>query len=70
MEKQARKGIQVSYLATNFAEKMHNRVQEVGGTEYGETFYYSDVFLGKDENEIFAVEEFVEGVIIPCSQYA
>ena len=45
---------------------MPSRVQEFGGTEYGETFHCSDVFelLGKDENETITVKEFVEGDVI------
>lgn len=41
---------------------MHNRVKEVCKADYGETFFYSDVFLGKDDDEeVVTVEEFVEG---------
>ena len=50
------------YLAKNMAEKMHQRVQDVCKDDYGETFFYSDVYFGKDENDdIVTVEEYVEG---------
>lgn len=53
------------YLAKNFAEQTHSRVQEVCRADYGETFFYSDVYLGKDENnEVVTVEEFVEGEFV------
>ena len=44
------------------AEKMHQRVQGVCKDDFGETFFYSDVYFGKDENDdIVTVEEYVEG---------
>ena len=50
------------YLAKNMAEKMHQRVQGVCKDDFGETFFYSDVYFGKDENDdIVTVEEYVEG---------
>ncbi|CAB4007254.1 Transient receptor potential cation channel subfamily M member 6, partial [Paramuricea clavata] len=62
VENQAKKSIQVHYPAKNFAEQMHSRVQEICRADYGETFFYSDVYLGKDENnKVVTVEEFVEG---------
>ena len=67
LENQAKKGIQVHYLAKNFAEQMHKRVEEVCKNEYGNTFFYSKVFQGKpkDENEdVVSVEEFVEGAFV------
>lgn len=65
VENQAKKGIQVHYLARNFAKQMHNRVQDVCKADYGNTFFYSEVFLGKDENEdVVTIEEFVEGEFV------
>ena len=35
----------------NMAEKMHQQVQDVCKDDFGETFFYSDVYFGKDEND-------------------
>ena len=62
VENQAKKSIQMHYLAKNMAEKMHQRVQDVCKHDFGGTFFYSDVYFGKDENDdIVTVEEYVEG---------
>lgn len=65
VENQAKKGIQMHYLAKNFAEQMQGRVEEVCKKEYGNTFFYGKVLMGKDENvEVVTVEEFVPGEFV------
>ena len=65
VENQAKKGIQMHYLAKSFAEQMQGRVEDVCKKEYGNTFFYGKVLMGKDENvEVVTVEEFVPGEFV------
>lgn len=60
-EEHTRKAVQGHYLARNFAWQLKEKVEN-DELEYGSTFDYKKVFMGKlDDNEYVTVEEYIDG---------
>lgn len=61
-ETHTQKSIQMHYLARNFASQLKERIAKDEITEFGQTFVYKKVFMGKtDDEEFVTIEEYIDG---------
>ena len=64
-ESQTRKTVQMHHLARNFTSLLNEKVGKETLTEFGTTFHYNKVFLGKiSDGDYVTTEEFIDGVFI------
>ena len=62
IEEHTRKAVQMHYLARNFASQLNEVVAKDSLNEYGQSFVYKSVYMGKtEEGEFLTVEEFISG---------
>ena len=53
------------HLARNFTSQMKEKVEKERLTEFGTTFHYKKVFLGKmSDGDYVTIEEFIDGVFV------
>ncbi|CAB4042364.1 transient receptor potential cation channel subfamily M member 6-like, partial [Paramuricea clavata] len=58
----AQTSVQMHYLATNFVSQLNEKIAKKGITDFGETFSYKKIFMGKTEDgEYVAIEEYIDG---------
>ena len=61
-EEHTRKSVQMQYLARNFASQLKETIAKDKLDEYGDSFEYKSVYMGKTEDgELLTVEEFIPG---------
>lgn len=61
VEDHTKKTIQMQSLARNIAESLYARVKAVYRNEFGESFIYTNIFMGYLEGgEYVAIEEFID----------
>ncbi|KAK3754933.1 hypothetical protein QZH41_019354 [Actinostola sp. cb2023] len=64
-ESHTRKSVQMHYLARNFASQLKEDVEKQQLTEFGPTFEYKKVFMGKIDGGAFVtIEEFIDGAFV------
>jgi len=65
VESHTRKAVQMHHLARNFTSQMNKKVEKERLTEFGTTFHYKKVFLGKmSDGDYGTIEEFIDGVFV------
>lgn len=65
VESHTRKAVQMHHLARNFTSQMKEKVEKERLTEFGTTFHYKKVFLGKmSDGDYVTIEEFIDGVFV------
>ena len=53
------------HLARNFTSQLKEKVEKETLTEFGTTFHYKKVFLGKmSDGDYVTIEEFIDGVFV------
>ena len=61
-EEHTTKSVQMQYLARNLASQLKGAIAKDKLDEYGESFEYKSVYMGKAEDgELLTVEEFIPG---------
>ena len=61
-EEHTRKSVQIQYLARNIASQLKETIAKDKLDEYGDSFEYKSVYMGKTEDgELLTVEEFIPG---------
>jgi len=64
-ESHAKKSVQMHYLACNFASQVKEQIEKEQLMEFGPTFEYKKVFMGKtDSGEFVSIEEYINGDFI------
>lgn len=64
-ESHTKKSVQMHYLARNFASQLKEQIEKKHLMEFGPTFEYKMVFMGKtDSGEIVSIEEYIDGDVI------
>ena len=62
VEEHTKKTVQMQSLAKNITERLYARVNDVCKDEFGQSFVYTDIFMGKLElQEFVTVEKFIDG---------
>eukprot|EP00112_Aurelia_sp_Birch-Aquarium-sp1_P011464 Seg2410.5 transcript_id=Seg2410.5/GoldUCD/mRNA.D3Y31 product="Transient receptor potential cation channel subfamily M member 6" protein_id=Seg2410.5/GoldUCD/D3Y31 len=61
VEEHTKKVIQMHSLARNFCQQLSKRVTEVCPVEFGKVPSYGDIFLGKIQDEVVSIEQYVSG---------
>jgi hypothetical protein len=63
VEEHTKKNVQMQYLASNITKTLGARVTDVCNDEFGQTFAYTEIFMGKfeDQEEYFTLEKFIDG---------
>ena len=65
VENHTRKAVQMHHLARNFTSQLKEKVEKERLTEFGTTFHYKKVFLGKmSDGDYVTIEEFIAGVFV------
>ena len=56
------KSVEMHYLAKNFASRLKEKIEKDGLTDFGQTFEYKKVLMGKtDDGEFITIEEYING---------
>ncbi|XP_022798488.1 alpha-protein kinase vwkA-like [Stylophora pistillata] len=64
-ESHMKKSVQMHYLARNFASQLKEQIEKEHLMEFGPTFEYKKVFMGKtDSGEIVSIEEYIDSDFI------
>ena len=64
-EEHTKKSVQMHYLARNFALQLKQKIErEDLKEEFGETFTYEKVYMGKTSDNYVTVEEFIPGEFV------
>ena len=65
VESHTRKAVQMHHLARNFTSQLKEKVEKETLTEFGTSFHYKKVFLGKmSDGDYVTIEEFIDGVFV------
>ena len=65
VESHTRKAMQMHHLARNYTSQLKEKVEKETLTEFGTTFHYKKVFLGKmSDGDYVTIEEFIDGVFV------
>ena len=64
-ESHTKKSVQMHYLARNFASQLREKIEKEQLMEFGPTFEYKKVFMGKtNSGEFVSIEEYIDGDFI------
>jgi len=64
-ENHTKKSVQMHYLTHNFASQLKEQIEKEQLMEFGQTFEYKKVFMGKtDSGEFISIEEYIDGDFI------
>ena len=65
IESHTQQSVQMHFLARNLASQLREKIEKEKLDEFGESFTFNKVFLGKmSTGEVVTVEEFIEGEFI------